>query len=140
MTTSSYVGSTTRSATMMKKPTLLSLIKMKTDHEGWTARVDEDFAETAARLLIDQSVTTINESGGISAHTINIYPLSKVPNGGRFPQTRFRSRSAPRIGARRLGEVRLPLPPSTSSAAVTAPVVHILWRVWGPGRVFRILI
>jgi hypothetical protein len=34
----------------------------------------------------------------------------------------------------------LPPPPSTSPAAVTAPVVHILRRVRGPGRVFRILI
>jgi hypothetical protein len=62
--------------------TVERVIKMKTDHESRAARVDHDFAETAARLLIDQSVTTINQSGGITArtiHTINVHPPS-VPD------------------------------------------------------------
>jgi hypothetical protein len=63
--------------------TVERVIKMKTDHESRAPRVDDDFAETAARHLIDQSVTTVNQSGGITAHTIhtiNVNPLSVPDN------------------------------------------------------------
>jgi hypothetical protein len=56
---------------------------MKADHEAQATRISDDFAETAAHLLINQSVTTVNQSGGIAAHsihadTINVH-LPSVP-------------------------------------------------------------
>jgi hypothetical protein len=62
--------------------TVERLLKMKADHESRAARVDDDFAERAARLLIiNQSVMSLNQSGGITAHTIkadtiNLHPPS----------------------------------------------------------------
>jgi hypothetical protein len=50
------------------------LLKMKADHESRAAAsVDDDFAERAAHLLINQSVMSLNQSGGIIAHTINLH-------------------------------------------------------------------
>jgi hypothetical protein len=54
------------------------LLKMKADHESRTANIDDDFAERAAHLLINQPVTSVNQSGGITAgtvraDTINVY-------------------------------------------------------------------
>ncbi len=55
--------------------TVERVTKMKTDHESRAAQVDDNFAETAALLLIDQSVTASNQSGGITAHTIHTINL-----------------------------------------------------------------
>jgi hypothetical protein len=50
------------------------LLKMKADHESRAAAsIDDDFAERAAHLLINQSVISLNQSGGIIAHTINLH-------------------------------------------------------------------
>jgi hypothetical protein len=46
------------------------LWKMKADHESRAANIDDDFAEQAAHLLINQRVTSVNQSGGITAHTV----------------------------------------------------------------------
>jgi hypothetical protein len=56
------------------------LLKMKANHESRAASIDDDFAEQAAHLLINQPVTSVNQSGGITAHTvradtINLYPF-----------------------------------------------------------------
>jgi DNA invertase Pin-like site-specific DNA recombinase len=48
------------------------LLKMKADHEARAASIDEAFAERAARLLIDRSVRSENQSGGITAHTVHL--------------------------------------------------------------------
>jgi hypothetical protein len=50
------------------------LLKMKADHKSRAAvSIDDDFAERAAHLLINQSVISLNQSGGIIAHTINLH-------------------------------------------------------------------
>jgi len=86
--------------------TVERLHKMKSDHEQRAAAMAEDFVNQAAGLLIDNSVTTSNQSGGITAHTVNIhnYPPLKaeaapVDSSSRFPaaepkdgQARFRLR------------------------------------------------
>jgi hypothetical protein len=55
--------------------TVERLRKMKVDHESRADRVDDLIAERAALLLLTQSVTSQNQSGGITAHTvINIHP------------------------------------------------------------------
>jgi hypothetical protein len=54
--------------------TVERLIKMKTDHEHKTTALPDDRAASATRLLINQFVSAIGQSGGITAHTINIYP------------------------------------------------------------------
>jgi hypothetical protein len=46
------------------------LLKMKADHESRAASIDDDFAGRAAHLLINQSVTSANQWGGITAHTV----------------------------------------------------------------------
>jgi len=57
--------------------TVERLIKMKADHESRAVGVDDSSAERAALLLLTQSVMSINQSGGITAHTIiNIHPPS----------------------------------------------------------------
>ena len=53
--------------------TVERIIRMKADHESLAIPVDEDFAENAAaRLLIDQTVTSVNQSGGITARIVNV--------------------------------------------------------------------
>jgi hypothetical protein len=49
------------------------LIKMKTNHERTAIPLPEDRTASGTQLLIDQSVSVANQSGGITAHTINIY-------------------------------------------------------------------
>ena len=67
--------------------TVERLVKMKADHESRAARVDDDFAERAAQLLINQPVISMSQSGGITARTIyadtiNLHPPSVPPNSG----------------------------------------------------------
>jgi hypothetical protein len=73
--------------------TVERLIKMKTDHEQRATPIPEDRAASATQLLIHQSVSAINQSGGIAAHTVNIYgnqasarpAQSSVPQPTPFP-------------------------------------------------------
>jgi hypothetical protein len=62
--------------------TVECLIKMKVDHEGRAATVDDDFAERAAQLLFYQPAISVNQAGGVTAHTvnqtINIHPTNEV--------------------------------------------------------------
>jgi hypothetical protein len=62
------------------------IIKMKADHEARATRISDDFAETAAHLLINESVTTVNQSGGIAAHTIHADTINVHPPS--VPRTR----------------------------------------------------
>ena len=59
--------------------TVERLIKMKADHESRAVGVDDPFAERAALLLLTQSVISMDQSGGITAHTVifNIHPPSE---------------------------------------------------------------
>jgi hypothetical protein len=88
--------------------TVERLIKMKNDHEQRTPLLSGEQVESVSqeiRLLIDQSVTAFNQSGGITAHTVNIHvntaalePKSAPATSPQFPaaepkqgQARFRS-------------------------------------------------
>lgn len=51
--------------------TVQRLIKMKADHASRVAALPADEVEHGARLLIDQSVASADQSGGITAHTVN---------------------------------------------------------------------
>ena len=53
--------------------TVERLSKMKADHHSRTQRIDEDFVERAAQLFISQPVTSVNQSGGITAHTVHFH-------------------------------------------------------------------
>jgi hypothetical protein len=87
--------------------TVERLIKMKNDHEQRTSFLSGEQVESVSqeiRLLIDQSVTALNQSGGITAHTVNIHvntaalePKSAPATSPQFPaaeskqgQARFR--------------------------------------------------
>ena len=61
------------------------LAKMKKNHEEGAASIPTEVIDQGSRLLINQLVTTVNQSGGISAHTVNI---------NSSPST------APRVGSR----------------------------------------
>ncbi|HEY2102740.1 MAG TPA: hypothetical protein VGH08_05770 [Chthoniobacterales bacterium] len=52
--------------------TVEHLTKLKITHEGRATPISDDVAERASLLLISQPVTTVNQSGGITAHTINV--------------------------------------------------------------------
>lgn len=45
--------------------------RMKADHESGAATLTSSAIERAARLLINESVVSVNQSGGITAHTVN---------------------------------------------------------------------
>ncbi len=51
------------------------LLKMKVAHEARAVSIDDAFAERGAHLLIDQSVRSENQSGGITAHTVHLNVL-----------------------------------------------------------------
>lgn len=53
------------------------LHRLKTKHEQSAVKLSEREAEQGAKLLIlDQSVSSVNQSGGMTAHTINIHNFS----------------------------------------------------------------
>jgi hypothetical protein len=47
------------------------LLRMKSDHENRTAALAQGDIEHGSQLLIDQAVTTTNQSGGITAHIVH---------------------------------------------------------------------
>src|ERR1700722_4406167 len=51
--------------------TVQRLIKMKADHGSRAAALPAGEVERGAQLLIDQSVASVDQSGGITAHTVN---------------------------------------------------------------------
>jgi hypothetical protein len=51
--------------------TVERLLKMKADHARRAASLPADEVDRGARLLTNQSVTSVNQSGGITAHTVN---------------------------------------------------------------------
>jgi hypothetical protein len=60
--------------------TVERLLKMKAEHEQRAAPVDDDaFSDRAAQFLIDQPVISVNQSGGLTAHTINYYLPTGAP-------------------------------------------------------------
>jgi hypothetical protein len=72
--------------------TVERLIKMKTDHEQRTSLLSDEQAEKGIGLLIDQSVTASNQSGGIIANTVNInlnVPPSQQQPAAATVSTRF---------------------------------------------------
>ena len=77
--------------------TVERLVKMKADHQSRAERIDEDFAEMAAHLLINQPVTSVNQSGGITAHTVRADTINLYPS--RSTQTAHPSWELPRVEA-----------------------------------------
>jgi hypothetical protein len=51
--------------------TVERLLKMRADHASRAAALPADEVDRGARLLINQSVTSVDQSGGITAHTVN---------------------------------------------------------------------
>jgi hypothetical protein len=59
--------------------TVERLLKMKAEHEQRAAPIDDAFADRAAEFLINQPVMSVNQSGGITAHRINIINFHPPP-------------------------------------------------------------
>jgi hypothetical protein len=59
--------------------TVERLAKLKAEHEKGAAPIDDHFAERAAQLLISQTVTSANQSGGITANTVNAETINLHP-------------------------------------------------------------
>lgn len=55
------------------------VVKMKVEHERLATRVEDEFAERAAQLLLALSVISVNQSGGISAQNINVGTINIHP-------------------------------------------------------------
>lgn len=55
--------------------TVARLVKLKADQEKRTA-ADENFGDRASHLYLDQSVASTNQSGGLTAHTVNAGTLN----------------------------------------------------------------
>jgi len=51
--------------------TVERLLRMRADHESRPSALAPGAIERAVRLLIDQSVVSVNQSGGITAHTVH---------------------------------------------------------------------
>jgi hypothetical protein len=52
------------------------LLKMKADHEQRVSRMSDAEVNLGTRLLMDQSVTAVNQSGGITAHTVHVHAMN----------------------------------------------------------------
>ena len=49
------------------------LVRMKTEHERTASHVPDDEAERSATLLVQQAVSSVQQSGGITAHTVHVH-------------------------------------------------------------------
>jgi hypothetical protein len=63
--------------------TVERLRKMKRDHEAAAKPVDDLQAASGAILLLDQSVETHNQSGGIAAHTVNANEINIISQAAK---------------------------------------------------------
>src|ERR1700693_1887561 len=48
------------------------LLRMKRDHESVTTEMSAQLLDAGTRLLVALALTSVNQSGGITAHTVNI--------------------------------------------------------------------
>lgn len=62
--------------------TVERLAKMKADHEGMSATLSDEEINSSVNLLIDQAVHSANQSGGITAHTVNLYSATPPARNG----------------------------------------------------------
>lgn len=53
--------------------TVERLVRMKADHERSATRISDGEAERAATLIINQQVSSVQQLGGITAHTVNVH-------------------------------------------------------------------
>jgi hypothetical protein len=53
--------------------TIERLVRMKADHERSATRISDAEAERAATLIINQQVSSVQQSGGITAHTVHVH-------------------------------------------------------------------
>jgi len=60
--------------------TIERLRKMKADHESPATALPDEAAEVGAMMLMMNSVVSINQSGGITAHTFNFHAPQKPAN------------------------------------------------------------
>jgi hypothetical protein len=51
--------------------TVERLLKLKASHEDGRTAMDDTLSQRAATLLVNQTITSANQSGGIIAHTVN---------------------------------------------------------------------
>jgi hypothetical protein len=70
--------------------TVEPIAKLKAEHEKGAVPIDDRFAKRGAQLLISHTVASANQSGGITAHTvnantINVHPPSILTPGGGAP-------------------------------------------------------
>lgn len=94
--------------------TVERLTKMKADHEGRAASLGEAEIERAATLLRQQSISSTNQSGGITAHTVNVHiqPAGTAGSRGddqRSIVKRIRRYHEERVGAIVSGHAPVPL-------------------------------
>lgn len=65
--------------------TVARLAKMKADHEQRAFALSDERTASGTQLLIDQSVSATNQSGGITAHTVHIYAAQPEERSAQSP-------------------------------------------------------
>ena|GEM_PF-5097859 len=73
------------------------LRKMKLEHEESVTALSGEQAELGVALLLDQSVSAINQAGGINAHTVNIHVNQPAPPDSADSTTGMSDRPTPNL-------------------------------------------
>ncbi len=106
--------------------TVERLIKMKADHQSRTRRVDEAFAERAVQILVNQPVISMNQSGGIAAHTINAGTINlHSPSVPESPHDSWQLRPTAKGASSFIDDGRILCHPRSLFGA--EPVLAIIW-------------
>jgi hypothetical protein len=64
------------------------MLKMKAVHEAASAVLPEDVVDRGASLIMTNSVVSLNQSGGITAHTLNLHLAAMEVNPDRADATK----------------------------------------------------
>jgi len=77
--------------------TVQRLVRMKVDHEQKAKPISDNEADRAARLIINHEVLSVQQSGGITAHTVHVHNYGNRPEEGQAKGEKSQA-VTPRVG------------------------------------------
>lgn len=117
------------------------LQRMKLEHEQRATALPDAEAETGARLLIQQSITSVGQTGGITAHNITIQNYHEAP--AEPPQwtmsAEASSPSGPDLRACKFVEGDSYLIDRTASVDIEGRTQDFIYWQYGPGAWLRVI-